>query len=193
MTMPTKPATVLLLGAALALPALAAGEADPIRIPLTNVNVLARVNGQPAENASVLVGNDLIAQVTTDAIAVDGATVIDGGGRTLMPGPTDAHWQIIDAGLESLDQIRTFGADYLQARAPDEAEKTSLRGFTTARNMGGGGLGIERAIDEGLDPGPRTLLGAHISALTAAMPSTRRVGTALAASARRWTASNKWK
>lgn len=153
----------LLLWLALVSPALAAGETSPPLTLFTNVHVFDGVNEARIENANVLVEGNLIKTVSTEAIAVDGGTIIDGGGRTLMPGLTDAHWHIVYAGLDSLDQIRTFEADYLHARALDEAEKTLLRGFTTVRDMGGGGFGIKRAIDEGLYPGPRTLLsGTHI-------------------------------
>jgi len=89
--------------------------------------------------------------------------VIDGQGRTLMPGLTDAHWHVIYAGLNSLDQLRTEEIDYVHALMIDEAGKTLMRGFTTVRDMGGGGFGLKKAIDVGVFPGPRILpAGTHI-------------------------------
>jgi len=89
--------------------------------------------------------------------------VIDGQGRTLMPGLTDAHWHVIYAGLNSLDQLRTEEIDYVHALMLDEAGKTLMRGFTTVRDMGGGGFGVKKAIDVGVYPGPRILpSGTHI-------------------------------
>jgi len=91
------------------------------------------------------------------------ANVIDGGGRTLMPGLTDAHWHVLYAGLHSLDELRTEELDYIHARMIQEAGSTLMRGFTTVRDMGGGGWGLKKAIDEGVFPGPRILLsGTHI-------------------------------
>ena len=40
-------------------------------------------------DANVLVEGNLIKSISTDPIASDGAIVIDGGGRTLMPGLAD--------------------------------------------------------------------------------------------------------
>jgi len=41
---------------------------------------------------SVLVRGNLIAAIGDDLTAAPEAAVIDGGGRTLMPGLIDAHW-----------------------------------------------------------------------------------------------------
>ena len=91
------------------------------------------------------------------------ANVIDGGGRTLMPGMTDAHWHALYAGLNSLDQLRTDDIDYVHAVANEEAGKTLMRGFTTVRDVGGSVFGLKKAIDTGVIPGPRILpSGTHI-------------------------------
>jgi len=129
----------------------------------TNVHVFDGVNDGRVENASVLVEGNLITRVSREPIAAPGATVIDGGGRTLMPGLTDAHWHVLYAGLNSLDQLRTLQLDYIHARMIQEAGNTLMRGFTTVRDVGGGGFGLKEALDEGLFPGPRILpSGTHI-------------------------------
>ena len=48
-------------------------------------------SAQRIENANVLIEGNLIKTVSTSPIDAGGATVIDGGGRTLMPGLIDAH------------------------------------------------------------------------------------------------------
>jgi len=151
------------LALVLTLPAMAADQAAPSQILFTNVHVFDGVNEKRTENANVLVEGNLIKQVSTAAIAAAGATVIDGGGRTLMPGLTDAHWHVLYAGLNSLDQLRTEELDYVHARAIQEAGKTLMRGFTTVRDVGGGGFGLKKALDQGIFPGPRILpSGTHI-------------------------------
>ena len=55
------------------------------------------VNEKLIENANVLIEGNLIKTVSTDPIKAKGATVIDGGGRTLMPGLTDCHWHSMAA------------------------------------------------------------------------------------------------
>ena len=69
-----------------------AEEADLNVTLFTNVNVFDGVNEQLIENANVVVTDNLITEVSTEPLAVAGGRVIDGGGRTLMPGLIDAHW-----------------------------------------------------------------------------------------------------
>jgi imidazolonepropionase-like amidohydrolase len=48
--------------------------------------------------SNVLVRGNTIERISTSAIASDGSAntrIIDGGGRTLMPGLIDAHWHAI--------------------------------------------------------------------------------------------------
>ena len=89
--------------------------------------------------------------------------VIDGGGRTLMPGLIDAHWHTMLSSI-TLQEGHTEEVDYLHAREIVGAEKTLLRGFTTLRDVGGPVFGIKKAIDQGILVGPRILpSGAMIS------------------------------
>ncbi|WP_170357423.1 amidohydrolase family protein [Ruegeria arenilitoris] len=60
-------------------------------ILFTNVHVFNGVDEQRIENANVLVVDNLIAEVSSEPLAVANAQIIDGGGRTLMPGLIDAH------------------------------------------------------------------------------------------------------
>ena len=84
----------------------------------------------------------------------DDVTVIDAGGRTLMPGLIDAHWH---AAFTSVDPFTALVADpfYLLIVAGQQATATVLRGFTTVRDCGGPTFGLKRAIDEGVIQGPR--------------------------------------
>jgi imidazolonepropionase-like amidohydrolase len=69
-----------------------AQDADPQVTLFTNVNVFDGVNEKLIENANVVVTGNKISAVSTEPLAVAGGRVIDGGGRTLMPGLIDAHW-----------------------------------------------------------------------------------------------------
>jgi len=93
----------------------------------------------------------------------DPGTVIDGTGRTLIPGLIDAHWH---AAFTEIAPGGAMGGDagYLYASAVVSAGRTLERGFTTVRDLGGPTHGLKRAIDEGIVPGPRIYpSGAFIS------------------------------
>jgi imidazolonepropionase-like amidohydrolase len=131
----------------------AIAQDDPARTLFTNVHVFDGVSPERIENANVLVEGNLIKSVSTDPIQAEGATVIDGGGRTMTPGFIDAHvhimLQVNYAELNALDE------SYYALKAADEAEKMLMRGFTTARDAAGNLFSLRRAIDEGMVTGPR--------------------------------------
>lgn len=130
----------------------AQGEAE--KILFTNVHVFDGVNEQRIENANVLVEGNLIAEVATSAIAAEGATVIDGGGRTLMPGLSDTHTHIAFGSLNQAQfLVGIEGYNYIHSTK--DAEAMLMRGFTSIRDMGGNTFGLKQAIDEGIVPGPR--------------------------------------
>ena len=121
--------------------------------------------------SNVLVRGNKIDKISTDPISIDdiaGVTIINCGGRTLMPGLIDAHWHAM---LVRPNPVEALGSDigYLNLLAGAEATATLMRGFTTIRDMGGPVFGLKRAIDEGLLPGPRiypsgaviTITGGH--------------------------------
>jgi len=92
-----------------------------------------------------------------------GTSVLDGGGRVLMPGLIDAHWHTMVA-TSPLAVFISVDIGYLNQIAARDAERTLMRGFTTVRDAGGPCFGLKRAIDEGIVAGPRIYpSGAFIS------------------------------
>ncbi|MCB1499880.1 MAG: amidohydrolase family protein [Bauldia sp.] len=140
-----------LIGLAFAAPAFAQ---DVPQTLFTNVSVFDGMNEARIENANVLVEGNLIKTISQAPITAEGATVIDGGGRTLMPGLIDAHWHTM---FNSSPVSNTLGSSfgYLNILAADSSRKALLRGFTTVRDVGGNSFGVKRAIDEGLVVGTR--------------------------------------
>jgi len=102
----------------------------------------------------VLIEGNLIAQVGKNLQADTKTHVIDGGGRTLMPGMIDIHTHLcvqngLAEGRDNWDQM-AMGAmtaallgDFLQ------------QGFTTVRDLGCNTLGIAKAVRLGRINGPR--------------------------------------
>jgi imidazolonepropionase-like amidohydrolase len=106
--------------------------------------------------SNVLIRGNVIERISTQPIPVDrraDTRIIDGGGRTLMPGLIDAHWH---ATLARVTPVQVFGdVSYNSLQAGAEATDTLMRGFTTVRDLGGPVFGLKTAIDEGVLPGPR--------------------------------------
>jgi len=82
-------------------------------------------------------------------------TVIDGGGRTLMPGIIGGH-EHVGLPVTPGELARpAYDWQYLAAASAAGAKFYLDRGWTTLRDAGGPSEGLRRAIDEGLIPGPR--------------------------------------
>jgi imidazolonepropionase-like amidohydrolase len=134
---PSVPALLTRLAAlALCVSMTAVKAQDAPQTLITNVHVFDGVGEQRIENANVLIEGNLIKTVSTDPIEADGATVIDGGGRTLMPGLIDAHWHTMYIGTP-LEALANGDMVEVAARAVPKAEAVLMRGFTTVRDMGG--------------------------------------------------------
>lgn len=132
-----------------------AQDESPAQTLFTNVHVFDGVNEARIENASVLVEGNLIKSVSTEAIDAPNATVIDGGGRTLMPGLMEmhAHLMLMGPSLPSMEANTTW--EDFAIHGVQMAEMYLMQGFTTVRDAGGGNGGLRRAIDAGQIVGPR--------------------------------------
>ena len=131
-----------------------AEDKAPVKVLFTNVHVFDGENEKRIMNASVLIEDNLIKQVSTKKIEAKGATVIDGKGGTLMPGLIDNHWHAMFAALP-LQTLLSARDGYINLAAAKQAEATLQRGFTTVRDVGGNPFSVKAAIDQGLYDGPR--------------------------------------
>jgi imidazolonepropionase-like amidohydrolase len=153
------PRLALMLSCALVLSASAASaQQSATAVTLfNNVRVFSGTSTSLSEPTNVLVRGNLIERISRTPIPVDRSAttrIIDGGGRTLMPGLNDAHWH---ATMVRLTPAVMLGSDlgYSTLLAGAEATATLMRGFTTVRDLGGPSFSLKRAIDEGVLPGPR--------------------------------------
>jgi imidazolonepropionase-like amidohydrolase len=129
----------------------------PATTVFQNVRVFDGKGGQLSGPSHVLVRGNRIERISSTPIATDpraDTVLIDGGGRTLMPGLIDMHWHAM---LVRPTPAAAMAADigYTNLVAGAEATDTLLRGFTTVRDLGGPTFGLKRAIDEGVVAGPR--------------------------------------
>ncbi len=138
------------VGAAQATPAAAISE-----VVFRDVRVFDGKGTDLSGPTSVLVRGNTIVEIGSGGVAASpGATIIDGGGRTLMPGLIDAHVHIA---FQTIPQTAVLLGDigYVFIAAGRGATEMLMRGFTSARDLGGPTFGIKQAIDSGLIPGPR--------------------------------------
>lgn len=129
----------------------------PAVVLFENVRIFNGTSQTLSAPSYVLVRGNLIERVSTSPIPVDRRSdtqVIEGGGRTLMPGLIDAHWHAMMASLP-LQVLMTGDMGYVNLVAGREARNTLMRGFTSVRDLSGPVFGLKRAIDEGIVDGPR--------------------------------------
>jgi imidazolonepropionase-like amidohydrolase len=122
-----------------------------------NVRVFDGTNERLSPPTNVLVRGNKIERISTQPIAVDRSAdtrVIDGGGRTLMPGLIDVHWHAMLIRPSAAEAI-SGDVGFINLLAGQEAKDTLMRGFTTVRDVGGPVFGLKRAIDLGVVDGPR--------------------------------------
>lgn len=121
-----------------------------------NVRIFDGTSAALSAPSNVLIRGNTIETISAEPIAVDrraDTRIVDGGGRTLMPGLIDAHWHAM---LIRVTPAQAFGdVGFNTLTAADEATDTLLRGFTTVRDVGGPAFALKRAIDEGVVDGPR--------------------------------------
>ena len=131
-----------------------------------NVRIFDGRSDQLSPPSNVLVRGNKIEKISSAAIAADAAqtAVIDGGGRTLMPGLIDMHWHAMLVRITPAAAMGDVG--YNNIVAADEAADTLMRGFTTVRDLGGPAFGLKRAIDDGLVAGPRIYPSGAIITIT---------------------------
>ena len=130
-------------------------DAPPPQVLFTDVNVFDGTSESLRRGMNVLVEGNLIKTVSSGAIPAPGATVIDGGGRTLMPGLIDNHVHLMLNGTGLLDMEANRNWEDLAIGGVAMARLYLMEGFTTVRDMGGANGGLTRAINAGFIVGPR--------------------------------------
>jgi imidazolonepropionase-like amidohydrolase len=131
---------------------------------------------------SVLVDGDKIAAVGPNLTAPAGARTIALPGTTLIPGLIEAHGHLfLHPYNETIwdDQVLKEPLAYRTARAVRHARDTLEAGFTTERDLGTEGagnadVGLKRAIDEGLVPGPRMAVATRAIVATGGYAPSRK-------------------
>ena len=126
-------------------------------ILFTNVHVLDVRLGQLKENHHILIEGDTIREVSDTPITASSARVIQGKGKTLMPGLIDCHVHTTFS-QTNLGLLAQTPNTTLAFRALPILRGMLRRGFTTVRDAGGADYALKAAIEDGMSGtvlGPR--------------------------------------
>ena len=165
-------AMTLLLGAQWGAATAYGAEPTPVvPAPVTVIRAARLINDGAVLSSPLVVvtGNQITAVGTASNVAVPaGATVIDLGEATLLPGLIDTHTHLFLQGEDPAQggydvQLLKYPLSFRVARAVVAARSALMQGFTTLRDVetegaGYGDVGIKQAIEGGYIPGPRLLI-----------------------------------
>jgi imidazolonepropionase-like amidohydrolase len=128
--------------------------------------------GAPLEDAVIVIEGDRISSVgRAEATPVPPeAEVIDVTGKTVIPGLINCHTHLcLDGSPDPLTALNQRSVTENVLVAAKHAEAALRAGVTTVRDLGGWqgvDLGLRKAIDDGLIPGPRMLVSGKALCMT---------------------------
>jgi imidazolonepropionase-like amidohydrolase len=150
----------------------------PPALMLRSARVLDVEAGAYLEDHDVVAVEGRITEVARGISAPDGATVVDVGGATVLPGLVDAHVHVT-AATADLGALARWSPSYLTARTAGILRGMLERGFTTVRDASGADWGLARALSEGLLVGPRLLFCGKALSQTGGHGDSRSPGEAV--------------
>lgn len=134
-----------------------AQQADAPATIFENVRIFDGTGAGLSPPSNVLVRGNVVETISTGPIEVGDSTravVVEGEGKTLMPGLIDAHAHVVLSTIP-IATMMTGDPNYVTLISGQAAEDMLMRGFTSVRDLAGPTFGLKRAIDEGIVAGPR--------------------------------------
>jgi len=124
-------------------------------IVIQNVRVIVG-NGEVLPASTVVLKDGRIQTISTEAVNISGAQVIDGSGKSLMPGLIDAHLHI----FYSFDTGEAVYRSLLENQAPAQMKNFLKHGVTTIKSLNDPldiVLELRQQLQDQKIPGPRLL------------------------------------
>jgi imidazolonepropionase-like amidohydrolase len=139
---------------------------------LDNGNLIDGTGADPVRPGAVLIGADGTVSWAGPAGTAPplpaGASRIDVGGATLLPGFTDTHVHVLSPGGGGINPLvgAQQPASFRVLGAVRNLRATLDAGVTTIRDLGGADLGVKQAVEDGLVDGPRMLIAIALISCT---------------------------
>jgi len=132
-----------------------------------NVTYLDPESGEFRPNTSVRAQDDRFVEVSDSLLttSADDVEVIDGGGRTMLPGLIDAHVHPVVTSMD-IKAMANRPLTRIAIETKTILERMLRRGFTTVRDAGGLDRGLAEALKLGLIDGPRTFRSGRVISQT---------------------------
>ena len=145
----------------------------PQQILFRNFELLEPSFGELRGGYQLLIEGDTVRELSAAPIKAPDASVIDCGGRTLMPGLIDSHVHAIHSEV-NIRAMEALPLTLITARAATRLRAMLDRGFTTVRDTGGADWGIKTAIETGHITGPRLYIAGQSIGPTGGHSDSRR-------------------
>ncbi|WP_169165322.1 metal-dependent hydrolase family protein [Cellulomonas taurus] len=135
---------------------------------LRDTRLIDGTGSAPREHVDVLIADGLIATVAPTGQLPTGERlrVIEGRGRTLLPGFLDCHVHVSTLpGKDAMAEVMA-PESLLVLRSVPHLSATLDAGVTTVRDLAGADSGYRSAVDQHLVRGPRLLIAIRILSIT---------------------------
>jgi len=139
----------------------AQGAAPARRTVLRAAHLIEPRTGKRIDNAVIVIDGERIVSVASGGAIPAGATVIDLGDATVLPGLIDVHTHLSGESHDYYTDLFRRSPIDAAVRAHIYAKRTLEAGFTTVRDVGAPELidvALRNAINEGVVEGPRMLV-----------------------------------
>ncbi|MCX9147676.1 metal-dependent hydrolase family protein [Erythrobacter sp. WG] len=132
-------------------------QEGPREIVFRDVRVFDGTSDKLSGATTVVVRGNTIAAIGAEAGPQgEDPVIIEGRGRTLMPGMIDNHVHMMFNSLSPAQMAAPdMGLEKIMQLSAGQAQAMLLRGFTAVRDVGGPSFELKRLIDSGKIRGPR--------------------------------------